>query len=347
MKRRRRKKKNQASPGEDEEIAHEDHEEPDEAIEEDDADDRDLEVDVVGGSSRMVRRGTLKAEAKTIQRLLTHRYKNPYCELCIRAKKRHFKTQRGAFKRKLEAFGDLVTFGFIDTQRIMDQGIHTDREIFVIRDRYTGIFWAYPSMEKYTVDVIKSVNHFKGLRKIKIACADKALEFEAAMKELKIPFDHSLPHHPQNIGRKEQPVHHDDHNNMFVGGRSSTLFLESNHAVECVNHILNIEFECGEDEKRPWFKLHGKAFPGEKIPFGAKVYFTPSSQGRVLQKHKFESKGIPGIFAGYEVKPAFDERRPIRKLGTPQLTETIVFMNPIEFPLKEEYERINNILSKG
>ena len=37
----------------------------------------------------------------------------------------------------------------------MDQGIHTDREIFVIRDRYTGIIWAYPSMEKFTTNVAK------------------------------------------------------------------------------------------------------------------------------------------------------------------------------------------------
>ena len=100
-----------------------------EAAAEDDADD--LEVDVVDGASRMVRRGTLKAEARTIQHLLTHRYKNPYCESCIRAKMRDYKTHRGAFKRKLKAFGDLVTFDFIDTQRIMDQGVHTDREIYI------------------------------------------------------------------------------------------------------------------------------------------------------------------------------------------------------------------------
>ena len=89
----------------------------------------------------------------------------------------------------------------------------------------------------------------------------------------------------------------------------------------------------------------------------------PSSQGRVLQKHKFDPKGIPGVFAGYEVKPgmnwsrqyrvwrletfttqslAFDARRPIRKLNKPQLTETVAFMNPIKFPLRAEYERINN-----
>ena len=66
----------------------------------------------------------------------------------------------------LKAFGDLVAFDFIDARRIMDQGIHIDREMFVIRERYTGIIWTYPSMEKFTADVINAVNHFKGLRKI-------------------------------------------------------------------------------------------------------------------------------------------------------------------------------------
>lgn len=46
----------------------------------------------------------MKAEAKTIQRLLTHRYRNPYGESCIRAQTKRFKTLRGAFKRKLRAF---------------------------------------------------------------------------------------------------------------------------------------------------------------------------------------------------------------------------------------------------
>ena len=74
-----------------------------------------------------------------------------------------------------------------------------------------------------------------------------------------------------------------------------------NHAVECVSHLLNIE--CGEDEKSPWFKLHGEELHGEQIPFGAKVNFMPSSHGRVLQKYKFDPKGISGVFAGYEVRP--------------------------------------------
>ena len=86
----------------------------------------------------------------------------------------------------------------------MDQGMYIDREIFMMRDRYTGILWAYPSMEKFTADVINAVNHFKELRKVKIAYADKAPEFEVAMKILKIPFDHSLSYHSQNNSLAER-----------------------------------------------------------------------------------------------------------------------------------------------
>ena len=75
--------------------------------------------------------------------------------------------------------------------------------------------------------MINAVNHFKGLRKIKIAYADKAPEFEVTMKKLKIPFDHSLPHHPHNNSlAEEQSVHHDNHHHMLAGSGSSAVLLE-------------------------------------------------------------------------------------------------------------------------
>lgn len=76
-KRRKRNKKDLSIPGEEGRgKEHEDPEVMEEAVDEDDVDD--LEVDVIDGASRMVRRGMLKAEAKVIQYLLIHRYKTPY-----------------------------------------------------------------------------------------------------------------------------------------------------------------------------------------------------------------------------------------------------------------------------
>ena len=62
------------------------------------------------GESRYAKPGTFKREAKSLDHLMTHRYSNPYCESCIRAKMRHFKTRKGSFKRNLSNFGDLITF---------------------------------------------------------------------------------------------------------------------------------------------------------------------------------------------------------------------------------------------
>ena len=53
-----------------------------------------IEVDVERGESRYAKPGTLKREAKTLDHLMTHRYSNPYCESCMRAKMRHFKTHQ-------------------------------------------------------------------------------------------------------------------------------------------------------------------------------------------------------------------------------------------------------------
>ena len=53
-----------------------------------------------GAPMRKAKVETLKAEAKTLAHLCTHRCRNPYCEACIRAKMKHDRTVRGAFKRE-------------------------------------------------------------------------------------------------------------------------------------------------------------------------------------------------------------------------------------------------------
>ena len=103
-------------------------------------DDDVIDVDEEDGGVRLNKRGTLKNEARSKIHLLTHRYKNPYCESCVRAKMKHRKTFRGAFRRKLTKFGDLVTFDYVDNRRIAEQDYGDDKTIFVIRDRFTGSF---------------------------------------------------------------------------------------------------------------------------------------------------------------------------------------------------------------
>ena len=86
-----------------------------------------LDVDEEDGGVRLSKRGTLKNEARSKNHLLTHRYKNPFCESRVRAKMKHRKTFRGAFQRKLEKFEDLVTFDYVDNRRIAEQDYGEDK----------------------------------------------------------------------------------------------------------------------------------------------------------------------------------------------------------------------------
>ena len=183
-------------------------------------DDDVIDVDEEDSSVRWSKRGTLKNEARTKVHLLTHRYKNPYCELCVRAKMKHRKTFRGAFQRKLTKFGDLGTFDYVDNRRIAEQDYGDDKTIFVIHDRYTGMIQSYPSACKDTDAVIQAVKQFMGRRKIREAYSDDAPQFDKAMKALKIPMDTSLAGKTKHTSLAERT-------NQFVLVATTTCLLEA------------------------------------------------------------------------------------------------------------------------
>ena len=70
---------------------------------------------------------------------------------------KHSKTFRGTFQCKLTKFGDLVTFDYVDDRRIQEQDYGSDKTIFVIKNRYTGMIQSYPSARKDTDAVIRAV----------------------------------------------------------------------------------------------------------------------------------------------------------------------------------------------
>ena len=323
-------------------------------------DDDVIDVDEEDGGVRLSKRGTLKNEARSKLHLLTHRYKNPYCESCVRAKMKHRKTFRGAFQRKLTKFGDLITFDYVDNRRIAEQDYGDDKTIFVIRDRYTGMLQSYPSARKDTDAAIRAVKQFMGRREIREAYSDDAPQFDKAMKALKIPMDTSLAGKTKHNSLAERT-------NQFVLVATTTCLLEAGippcfwmYAIRCVSHLLNIE--PNDDEVSSWCKLHGEEFKGKLIPFGALVYFKPSDARARQKQHKFDPMGIPGVFAGYSLGPglhwsrkyrvwalcdwtkqnlAYDAEKPLAKLRTPHYTEKVELKEPLEFPCKAEYERIN------
>ena len=345
--------------GEETDFEDEGHGAPEEAAE---GDEDDIEIDVVEGESRVAKRGTLKREANSLNHKLTHRYKNPYCDSCIRAKMKHFKTRRGSYKRELKKFGDLITFDAVDTSKVHDDVLVLEKEVLVVRDCFTGIIGAYPSDRMTKDDVVRAVKQFIGAKKVRQAYSDHAPQFIEA-NEMKIPIDHSLPGRPQTNSIAERT-------NQFILTATSTCLLEAGlppcfwrTAILCVCHLLNVE--PNDDELIAWCKLHASDFAGKLIPYGARVNYKPPKTREAGQLHKFGPDSIPGVFAGYHIGPGMhwsrqykvwplsefvhqnlgdDASKPEHRLLKPHLTEKVEMVTPLTFPCKQEYERVNTTL---
>ena len=312
---------------------------------------------------RSAKVGTLKHEAKTKAHLLTHRYRNPYCQSCVRAKMKHLYIHRGAFKRDVSKWGDLVTFDFIDTGPMRSHGFSSDREILIVKDVATAVIGAYVTTDRSQESVIDAMTKFVGDYKVKMAYSDRASEFISAMKAMEIPLDKSVPGRPQNNSLAERT-------NQFVIGVVSTCLLNAGlpavywpFAISCVSHLLNIEVVNGESA---WFRMMDEHWKDQEIPFGALVFFKASDTRKdPSYSDKFDPNATPGIFAGYElghgtkwskkykvwdlveftsVSLSFDTPSIPRKLQKPYITQVVKPQLPFVFPLKDVYERANSTI---
>ena len=183
------------------------------------------------------------------------------------------------------------------------------------------------------------------------------------MSELRIPLDHSLPGKPNNNSLAERT-------NQEIINTVSTAMLHAglpaqywNFSLNCVTHNLNIEDVEGDGDSA-WKRMTGDDFKGKAIPSGEKVSLKPTDTRDKTYGHKFDPKGIHGIFAGYVVTTGHSWSRKYRvwdmkefanvnlsmdaavprKLAQPYQTEVIHFLKEITFPLKAEYERMNETI---
>ena len=127
--------------------------------------------------------------------LISHRFKNPYCQACVRGKMRHLYTKKGAFQRVLKEWGDVVTLDFVFPEDQMDDDFVM--KMLTVKDIYTNFIGAYPVDTRSEVNVRNSPKFFAGDRKIKLLYGDNAEEFEKAAETLEIPVDSSVPNRKQ------------------------------------------------------------------------------------------------------------------------------------------------------
>ena len=111
----------------------------------------------------------LRREALSINHLMTHVPKNPYCEACRVAKRQFRPHLRGGAQRVRrdppERFGDEVTADHIIVRAAHSQGIHGEQTCLVIADRATGYWDAFPLVDKTAASALWGINEFMGPRR--------------------------------------------------------------------------------------------------------------------------------------------------------------------------------------
>ena len=139
------------------------------------------------GFKRSLGEKALKEEAKSIRHMLTHVPKNPFCDICTKAKmfKPPSRAVGGSTKVKAGKFGDHITANFIVTRDEDELGIDDEKSALVVKDIATGFMYVYPNARRTTNAAILAIKHFVGHNEeIGVFYSDNAPELISAMKIL-------------------------------------------------------------------------------------------------------------------------------------------------------------------
>ena len=127
----------------------------------------------------------LREQAVSLQHLLTHLPKNPYCKASVRAKARRSpaKRSRGPAPRRAHVtkYGDELS-----ADHIMLGPSGDGRTVLVIRDLATGWIDAIPLPDKSADSTYQGFRRAFGRAAVGVVHSDNAPEFESALKDLGI-----------------------------------------------------------------------------------------------------------------------------------------------------------------
>ena len=269
------------------------------------------------GESREQR---LRAEAKSAKHLMCHYPKNPYCEWCQRGRMTSAKIRRKPNHDIMpdrppptKRFEEMSTDTYIVSKSSTDQAKLGGSGEYVCqtnRDKYSGLFWAYPLTSKDHEHLMVTFQHFNPDPPAQgtICKGDNAGEAIRALRRLGWPHDPSLENHwPHNTAHERDTRTWGEllRTNYLASGLhifpktwplaaeySSVSFSVSAHPpINQGEH--GTEIEAMKLNTNRWELATGAPFPGVMLALGQLVYY------RVISDDKTTAAAVAGIFAGW------------------------------------------------
>ena len=318
-------------------------------------DERPIEVEPKDDSEDKVpeRVVKLRDQAMTVEHRLFHFPKNPFCDVCNQARMLSRRVRRKPRDHDeepdpLEAseFGEVIAADHIHVFRSPDDSDALDKTYVVLclRDKYTGLFAAYPGTDRSTASIVSSLRKFVGRRicsKPVTLVSDAADEFVAAAEEMGWISSPSLPNRFPHNAQLEREIR-----TFQEGVRAS--FLEAGFSIRpelwpiaCRygSMALNLTLPSPADEScSRWDFMSNDAgrdeIPVKKLLLGQLVFY------RNRNDSKFGPNAAPGLFAGWRLEPGCIYRSVTYVLDIEKLRmKSGAWTDPLSVPEAELYVR--------
>ena len=186
----------------------------------------------------------LRAEAKTLQHMMTHLPKNPFCTHCQRAKMENVRLHRrgGADAHECTKFGDIVTVDTMVLHGLKDRGVNGETDAVVFYDLATKYIDVLPVFSRSVPNTVEAFHKFMGPEpKIGLLYSDQAREFLAATRRMAWVHHMSTPGMPKTNGIIENKVNC----TAWSKGTPQTSWLIAQVVAVCRSRILR----CQESRK--------------------------------------------------------------------------------------------------
>ena len=146
-----------------------------------------VSMPVVKDAPRKPGEAALRDEATSLQHLMCHTPKNPFCETCNRAKMHKYPSRQKGGSTQVEAkkFGDHLTADHLITSDDREIGIDQSRAALVVRDVATDFRYVYPAARKTSHQCVMAFKHFvRTGESVNIFYSDRAPELVKAADQL-------------------------------------------------------------------------------------------------------------------------------------------------------------------
>ena len=304
----------------------------------------------------------LKEEARSLSHLMTHTPKNPYCDVCNKAKmyKPTRRSKGGSTTVECSVFGEHITGDHLITRTDEEEAIDGERVALVIKDVATNFKWIYPSARRTARDCVLAMKHFTShVDEVGVFYSDNADELRVACEELKWRHVTSFDYVSKTNAVAERNLR-----TTLEGTRANLEQAGLHHSYWphaarhwCMSHNID------QDPERtsPWKLRFGEDFKGPHIPFGARIDYWTGPKNKPKKGLKFDPSSNPGVFLGYAIHPEFVWRKeylviPLKEAMEKDFADPVSAIRVfnlslpdtgIQFPLKGKYNAIREGLYLG